>query len=118
MRVVLTVLLATFVYTSVPAADLIDINVASQDELETINGVGPRKAQAIIEYRAKHGGFKSVDELDQVPGFGAKSIEKMRAQITVTGAGKASSSLAEEAPAYDFIKGHLEWEDKKRDEPK
>lgn len=61
----------------------VDLNTASQAELETINGVGPKKAQAIIEYRQKNGPFKSADDLDKVPGFGKKSVDEVRKDITV-----------------------------------
>jgi len=45
-------------------------NTASQAEIKTLKGIGPAKAQAMIKYLKKSGGFKSVDELDQVPGIG------------------------------------------------
>lgn len=84
MRKLLWVLLACFVMTGfAQAAALVNINTASQQQLESVQGIGPKKAQAIIEYRQKHGKFKSVDELDKVMGFGKKGIEQLRAQVTV-----------------------------------
>ncbi len=44
-------------------------------------GVGPKTAQAIVDYRAKHGPFKSVDDLLKVQGFGEKTLEKNRNRI-------------------------------------
>ncbi|MCB4812015.1 helix-hairpin-helix domain-containing protein [Methylovorus menthalis] len=71
----------------------VNINTASKDELESLNGVGPAKAQAIIDYRKKNGGFKTVDDLNNVPGFGDKSLVKLKGQISVSG------KSAEAAPA-------------------
>ena len=66
---------------------LIDINTASMEELDEIKGVGPATAEKIIALRRERGGFTSVEELLDVPGIGAKTLERMRPQITV-GAGR------------------------------
>jgi len=66
------------------AADKININTATQSELETINGVGPSTASAIIEYRQANGKFKSTDELVNVKGIGDKKAAKMADQVTVS----------------------------------
>lgn len=84
-------LLATALAFAVPAWAAVDINNASQAELETISGVGPKKAQAIIEYRKKNGPFKSADDLDKVPGFGKKTVDALKKEITV-GNPKAAGS--------------------------
>ena len=78
------VLLACFAMTGfAQAAALVNINTASQQQLESVKGIGPKGAQAIIEHRQKHGKFKNVDDLDKVKGFGKKSVEQLRAQVTV-----------------------------------
>lgn len=64
---------------------VVDINTASQAELESLNGIGPAKAQAIIEYRKKSGGFKTVDELDQVPGIGQSTLDNLKKDVSVSG---------------------------------
>ncbi|MEW6766390.1 MAG: helix-hairpin-helix domain-containing protein [Pseudomonadota bacterium] len=71
---------------SVMAADLIDINSADALTLQQINGIGPAKAQAIVEYRGKHGAFKSVDELENVPGIGPKMMTTLKPQVTLKAA--------------------------------
>lgn len=62
---------------------LININTATSEQLKTLNGIGDVKAQAIIDYRTEHGGFSSVDELINVKGIGEKTLEKIRAGVTV-----------------------------------
>ena len=59
------VLLALVVFLSINlnAAAGVNINTATQAELESLDGIGPKKALAIIEYRKKNSGFKSVDDL-------------------------------------------------------
>lgn len=66
----------------------VNLNTASASQLETLNGIGAAKAEAIVAYRTEHGGFKSVDELAQVKGIGEKTVEKNRDQMTVTPAAK------------------------------
>ncbi|MCL4316125.1 MAG: ComEA family DNA-binding protein [Gammaproteobacteria bacterium] len=84
MRKPLLLLLACCAWAGLAQADaVVNINTANQQQLESVQGIGPKKAQAIIEYRQKHGKFKSIDELDKVMGFGKKGIEQLRAQVTV-----------------------------------
>lgn len=87
MRKLLIGLLTCFALSGpVFAAVPVDLNSATQAQLEAVHGIGPAKAKAIVEYRAKHGAFKSVDELDHVKGFGKKSVAKLRSQLTAGGA--------------------------------
>ena len=61
----------------------IDINTASAEVLaEAIDGVGLKRAQAIIEYREQHGAFASVDDLAEVRGISAGIVERNRERIT------------------------------------
>ena len=62
---------------------LININSANLEELKKISGVGDVKAQSIIEYREKNGGFKSIDEIKNIDGIGEKTFEKIKDKITL-----------------------------------
>lgn len=68
---------------------IVNINTAAQAELETLQGIGPAKAKAIVEYRKKNGSFKSPDELEKVKGIGPAIMKKVRKDITVGGAAAA-----------------------------
>ena len=62
----------------------IDLNTASAEVLaETIDGVGLKRARAIVEYREHNGPFSSVDDLAQVRGIGARTVERNRDRLTV-----------------------------------
>ena len=63
---------------------LIDLNGASQQELESLKGIGPAKAKAIIAYREAHGGFICAEEITEVKGIGAGIYEKIKDSIYVS----------------------------------
>lgn len=65
-------------------SSLIDINSATIDELQTLNGIGPVLARNIIEYRQKNGPFKSVDDLLSVDGIGTVKLESIRNMVKAT----------------------------------
>ena len=67
------------------AGAVVNINTASKEELTTIKGIGDKRAQEIIDYRKKNGDFKSVDELEKVPGIGPGTMKQIRSQVTVSG---------------------------------
>lgn len=66
-----------------PASGPVNLNTATAEELDRLDGVGPATAQKIIAYRQQHGGFRSVDELDQVPGIGPKRLAALRDHVRV-----------------------------------
>lgn len=76
------------------ACAAVDINTASKTELENVKGFGPVKAQAIIDYRQKHGRFKSIDELDKVSGIGPGTISKVRKALFISSSDQSNKSLA------------------------
>jgi len=61
----------------------LNINHASVEQLESIKGIGEKKAKAIIEYRETHGSFTSVEDLSKVKGIGKGFIEKNKAWLAV-----------------------------------
>ena len=61
----------------------VNINTANQTELESLPGIGPVKAKAILEYRKKNGGFKSLDELTRVDGIGPVTLKNARNDIVL-----------------------------------
>jgi competence protein ComEA len=67
---------------------VINLNTATQADLESLPGVGKSMAQRIVEYREKSGGFKKVEDLMNVKGIGEKSFLKLKTRLTV-GAPKA-----------------------------
>jgi len=68
---------------SLPAWAAVDLNKATLSELESVKGIGPAKAKAIVAHREKNGPFKSVEDLAQVKGFGKASVSKLKDQLTV-----------------------------------
>jgi competence protein ComEA len=65
------------------AGQQLDLNTATAEQLDQLDGVGPATAQKIVAYRQQHGGFRSVDELDQVPGIGPKRLAALRDHLRV-----------------------------------
>ena len=84
MKKIIFVLIAILGF-SFSAFAAVNINTATEAELETLNGIGPAKAKAIIDYRKKQGGFKSIDELENVEGIGSKTLSNIRKDLTLTG---------------------------------
>jgi competence protein ComEA len=60
-----------------------NLNTATAEQLDQLDGVGPETARKIIAYRQEHGGFRSVAELDQVPGIGPKRLAALRQRLRV-----------------------------------
>jgi competence protein ComEA len=61
----------------------VNLNSATAEQLDTLDGVGPATAQKILEYRTQHGGFSSIDDLDQIAGIGPKKLAALKPQVTV-----------------------------------
>src|SRR5882762_7431087 len=66
-----------------PPAKPVDLNTATSEELQQVPGIGPATAEKILQMRKSYGAFKSVDDLLAIRGLGAKRLEKMRKYLTV-----------------------------------
>ena len=91
MKKLLICILAGLFSFSVWAADPVNVNTASAEEMaECLKGIGPSKAQKIVDYREANGSFLHADELVNVKGIGIRTIDQNRGMI-----------LLEDAPASD-----------------
>jgi competence protein ComEA len=70
---------------------LLDLNSATDQDFDSLPGIGPKLAERIMEYRQSVGAFRSLDELRAVKGIGKKKFERIRPLITVT----SSTGLSE-----------------------
>ena len=100
MKKLLLIVITLFAFAGLANA-AVNINTATQEQLETLKGVGPAKAKEIIEYRKKNGPFKSVDDLDKVKGIGQGILKKIHNDITVSG---ATTVKEEKSTAKDMKK--------------
>jgi comEA protein len=67
----------------------INLNTATQAQLETLPGVGAKAAQRILDYRKENGSFKKIEDLMNVKGFGEKTFLKLKPMLTVDDKAKA-----------------------------
>ncbi len=67
----------------VPSGPRVNLNTATVEELDTLDGIGPALAGRIVEYRASHGPFRSVSDVLQVRGIGPRTLEGFADQVTV-----------------------------------
>ncbi|HEY8085971.1 MAG TPA: helix-hairpin-helix domain-containing protein [Methylophilaceae bacterium] len=82
MKKLLLVILSVLAFAIPAWATVVDLNTATVTQLESVKGIGPKKAQYIMDYRKKTP-FKSVDDLTKVKGFGKKTVDKMRKELKV-----------------------------------
>jgi competence protein ComEA len=59
----------------------VSLNSATAEQLDTLDGVGPATAQKILDWRREHGGFRSIDDLGEVPGIGPKRMAALRGKV-------------------------------------
>jgi competence protein ComEA len=59
----------------------VSLNTATAEQLDTLDGVGPATARKILEYRRQHGGFRSIDDLGEIPGIGPKRLAALRGKV-------------------------------------
>jgi competence protein ComEA len=65
------------------APTVVSINSGTLEQLETLDGIGPSLAQRIIDFRTAHGGFRSLEELDQVPGIGPARLAALHGHVSL-----------------------------------
>lgn len=71
--------------TAATAIAAVNVNTATKEELMSLKGIGDKRAQEIINYRTKNGPFKTVDDLEKVPGIGPGILKQIRPNVTVSG---------------------------------
>ncbi|MCB1934743.1 MAG: helix-hairpin-helix domain-containing protein [Nitrosomonas sp.] len=94
----LVILLVSLLLSINYAIAAVNINTATHAELETLQGIGPAKATAIIEYREKIGAFTSIEELIAVDGIGPGTMKQLGDSITVGSPLETETTAAMAAP--------------------
>jgi len=69
------------------ASHLVDVNSATVEQLEAVNGIGEKIATEIVAYREEHGSFKTMDELLNVKGIAEKRLEKIKDAVEIKSKG-------------------------------
>lgn len=82
MKTLFLFLITVFIFIGTAHA-AVNINTATQAELEALHGIGPAKAKAIIDYRKKKGPFKTPNDLEKVKGVGPATMKRLRPEVTV-----------------------------------
>ena len=112
MKRIIGLFLALFAYAAI-ALGAVNINSATKEQLESLDGIGPVKAQAIIDYRKKNGPFKSLDDVKKVDGVGDATFDKIRKDIALSGTTRIDAPAKSEAKKAETKK-----EEKKADAKK
>jgi competence protein ComEA len=99
-----TLLLLAIALCSINAfAVPVDVNTADANTIaDSLSGIGLKKAQAIVDYRAKNGNFKTLEDLTHVSGIGTKTIEKNKADILLATPAPAAAPPADPAKKPDI----------------
>ena len=112
------ILALALAFSSAAAMAAVNLNTATKEELVALPGIGPAKAQAILDYRAAHGAFKSIEEVKDVKGIGAKRFEKLKSELTVVGGSPKPVAHSGEASAPQrMAKGPVTPAAKREDAP-
>src|SRR5207244_8948700 len=96
IALILCLLLTPRALAKKPPAKPVNINTATSEELQQVPGIGPATAEKILQMRKSYGAFKSVDDLLAIRGLGPKRLEKMRRYLTV---GKPAAAKPVPLPA-------------------
>ncbi len=76
---------ATALAQTTSLSGVVNVNLATAEQLELLPGIGPARAEAIIVYRKKHGPFQKVEDLVEVSGIGDKALERIKPHCVVQG---------------------------------
>ncbi|WML85053.1 ComEA family DNA-binding protein [Thiothrix subterranea] len=87
----ITSLLLSLFVSPVVLAETVNINTADVAALDSLDGIGEKKAEAIVAYRTEHGEFKTLEDLKEVSGIGDKLFDKIKDQIALTDADTATT---------------------------
>ena len=90
MKRIIGLFVALFAWAGIALA-AVNINSATKEQLETLDGIGPVKAQAIIDYRKKNGPFRTLEDLKKVDGIGDATFDKVRKDIMLSGTTRVDS---------------------------
>ena len=88
------IIITLFAFSSAAYA-VVNINTATQAELETLQGIGPAKAKAIVDHRKKNGPFRSPNDLEKVNGIGPGIMKRLRKDITVGGTTTGGTAMVQ-----------------------
>jgi competence protein ComEA len=80
-----------------PPLHPVNLNTANSEELQQVPGIGPATAEKILQTRKSYGSFKSVNDLQAIRGIGPKKLDKMRKYLTVGTAGQNKKPTAQAA---------------------
>ena len=86
-------------FTPLAWAGTVDLNKATLADLDALPGIGPAKAQAILDYRTQNGPFTSIQQIEAVPGIGPATFAQIQGLIAVGGGTAAPATTAAPAPA-------------------
>jgi competence ComEA-like helix-hairpin-helix protein len=93
-------LLFVFLVLLGTALGAVNVNTATSTELQSLPGIGPAKATAIMDYRAQNGLFTNVEQLDNVPGIGPATMANIRPLVVLSeGDQPTAAPMPEESPA-------------------
>ena len=107
MKRIIGLFLALIAYAGIAFA-AVNINSATKEQLESLDGVGPVKAQAIIDYRKKNGPFKSLEDVKKVDGVGDATFDKVRKDIALSGTTKVDTPVSGTTKADTAAKAERE----------
>jgi competence protein ComEA len=116
MKKLLLALVLWFAVAGIAVA-AVNINTATKEELTSLKGVGDKRAQEIIDYRKKNGDFKSVDDLEKVPGIGPGIMKQIRSEVSVTGKTTTTKSADTGAKTQATDAANTKTADTKKAEP-